>query len=379
MQTLRPSADPAKPAKRAEYDRVFEEIEQLCRMGKPGDRLPKHTELMQALSASERTVLHVLDRLHQSGRILRRSGAGTFIAAPETPPESASADGATVIAITQPDNSFFSRCTQLLHRHAKSANLTLLCRLIDRDAETLTVPPFGTNSPVGYVVFRYDLAPLAQQIQAAGHRVVLIGAPPPGETPGFPCIHGDHEQGAYLATHHLLELGHRRLAFAMIADTHLPSIRRLGHQQALQEGEAGGMVLTSTTLSSAEVETWEQDPARAVAYFQKSDAPTGLVVWNDHEAVRLAGALFRAGIRVPEDVSLVGYDNLPEGNLIYPRLTTIDQAIGQQLRLALKLLTQPIPPSHAQTILVTPTLLPRGSSAAPRSHQSENAPLQSRE
>ena len=365
MQPLRPSADPAKPTKRAEYDRVLGEIEQLCRTGEPGDRLPKHTELMQALSASERTVLRALDRLHNSGRILRRSGAGTFIAAPVPPPEAAITDGAIVVAITQPDNSFFSRCTQLLHRHVKAANLTLLCRLIDRDTETLTVPPLGASSPVGYIVFRYDLAPLAQQIQEAGHRVVLIGAPPPGETPGFPCIHGDHEQGAYLATHHLLALGHRRLAFAMVADTHRPSLRWLGHQQALQEAEADGMVLTSTTLAAAEVETWSQDPARAIAYFQRQGAPTGLVVWNDHEAVRLATTLSRAGIQVPEDVSLVGYDNLPEGNLIYPPLTTVDQAIGQQLRLALKLLTQAAPPTPTQTILVTPTLLPRGSSAVP--------------
>ena len=70
-----------------------------------------------------------------------------------------------------------------------------------------------------------------------------------------------------------------------------------------------------------------------------------MVVWNDHEAVRLATVLSRAGVRVPEQVSLVGYDNLPESSLIYPLLTTIDQAIGQQLRLALRLLTQPVPPA----------------------------------
>ena len=76
--------------------------------------------------------------------------------------------------------------------------------------------------------------------------------------------------------------------------------------------------------------------------------------------------LSRAGVRVPEQVSLVGYDNLPESSLIYPQLTTIDQAIGQQLRLALRLLTHPVPPPPSQTVLVTPTLIPRGSSAPPR-------------
>ncbi len=358
---------PPKTTKRAEYDRVFGEIERLCRSGEPGDRLPKHTALMLDLRASERTVLRALEALHRSGYIIRRSGAGTFVApapprAEKLPP--GIVDGTTLVAIMQPDNSFFSRCTEVLYRHADAAGLTLLCRLVNGETQALAVPQLGAGGPLGFIVFRHDLEPLARRIQEAGHRVVLIGAPPNGVAPNVPCLHGDHEQGAYLAAHHLIALGHRRLAFAMVTEDHRHSSRWLGHRQAIQE--AGGAVLSDTTLPRETVEAWEQDPARAAAYFQAPDAPTGLVVWNDHEAVRLATVLSRAGVRVPEQVSLVGYDNLPEGSLIYPQLTTIDQAIGQQLRLALRLLTQPVPPSPSHTTLVTPTLIPRGSSAAPR-------------
>ena len=359
--------DTPKTPKRAEYDRVFGEIERLCQSGRPGDRLPKHTALMLDLRASERTVLRALDALHRSGHIVRRSGAGTFVAHPPPRAERAAGivDGSTLIAVMQPDNSFFSRCIELLYRHADAAGFTLLCRLVDGDTQALGVPPAGAGVPLGFIVFRHDLEPLARRIQDAGHRVVLIGAPPSGVTPNVPCLHGDHEQGAYLATHHLIALGHRRLAFAMVTDDHGHSLRWLGHRQAIQEANGQGADLSDTILPRETVEAWEQDPAQAAAYFQASDAPTGLVVWNDHEAVRLATVLSRAGVKVPEQVSLVGYDDLPEGSLIYPQLTTVDQAIGQQLRLALRLLTQPVPPSPSHTTLVTPTLIPRGSSAAP--------------
>ncbi len=361
-------SDLPKTTKRAEYDRVFGEIERLCQSSEPGERLPNHTALMLDLRASERTVLRALDALHRSGHIIRRSGAGTFVAPPPPAAEQAAGivDSSTLVAIMQPDNSFFSRCIEVLYHQTDTAGLTLLCRLVDGDTQALSVPPLGADGPLGFIVFRHDLAPLARRIQEAGHRVVLIGSPPNDVLPGVPCIHGDHEQGAYLATHHLIALGHRRLAFALITETHRHSSRWRGHQQAIQEANGGGAGLSNTTLSRETVEAWEQSPTRAAAYFQAPNAPTGLVIWNDHEAIRLATVLSRAGVQVPEQVSLVGYDNLPEGSLIYPQLTTVDQAIGQQLRLALKLLTQPVPLSPLHMTLVTPTLIPRGSSAAPR-------------
>ena len=364
-----PGAEQPKLSKRLEYGRVYGAIETLCDSREPGGRLPNHPELMQELRASERTVLRALDELQRAGRIIRRTGAGTFVAVSPPTPEgsvgSALMDTRTLIAITKPDNSFFNRCLELLYRHAETAGLSLVCRLIDPETQPLTVPPLGVTGPLGFVVFRYDLAPVAQQILDRGHRVVLIGAPPKDVMAGVACIHGDHEQGAYLAAQHLIQLGHTHIAFAMINEGHRRSSRWQGHRQAIREAIRRGIGVADTNLPLDTVAEWEQDPARAGAYFRMPGAPTGLVVWNDHEAVRLLTVLTRAGISVPADVSLVGYDDLPEGSLAYPRLTTVDQGIGQQLRLALKLLTQPIPPAPTHTVLVTPTLVVRGSSAPP--------------
>jgi DNA-binding LacI/PurR family transcriptional regulator len=92
-----------------------------------------------------------------------------------------------------------------------------------------------------------------------------------------------------------------------------------------------------------------------------------VAAWNDHEAVRLLGQMMRSGIRVPQDVSIVGYDDLPEGRLIHPTLTTVDTSIERQLLTALELLTNPIQPPFNHSVVVLPTLVCRDSSAPPSS------------
>jgi LacI family transcriptional regulator len=113
-----------------------------------------------------------------------------------------------------------------------------------------------------------------------------------------------------------------------------------------------------------EVESWKQSPEEAQQYFKRADAPTGIAVWNDHEAVGVLSALSRAGIRVPDHVSLVGYDDLPEGRRVHPPLTTVDSAVEQQLQAALDILTGDAPPSSTHTVVVLPALIKRESCAA---------------
>ena len=70
-------------------------------------------------------------------------------------------------------------------------------------------------------------------------------------------------------------------------------------------------------------------------------------------------------MNVPGEVSLAGYDALPEGELVHPALTTIDPFLGQLLQIAVDLVTQPnLPSSH--TAVVMPTLVVRASTAPPR-------------
>nr|WP_277624051.1 LacI family DNA-binding transcriptional regulator [Undibacterium sp. TS12] len=134
----------------------------------------------------------------------------------------------------------------------------------------------------------------------------------------------DNEYGAYLATRHLIELGHRRIAFVTgPANNTDAEERQQGYQRALREAniafeqnlvaegnfhEASGLLAINRLL-----ETQQQFSAIFAA--------------NDLSAYGVRLGLYRKGIRVPEDISLIGFDDLPSSLYTTPPLTTIHQPL----------------------------------------------------
>jgi len=364
------STGPRRAAKRAEADWVVRKLTDLIAGMEPGERIPKHTELMDQFQASERVVLHALSLLNDEGKIIRRNGKGTFVAERKqdenSPPPGISltaADSRTIVAIAKPDHSFFDQCMKTLFRHVESESLQLVCRLVGpRTAEEFESPS-GSARPLGFIVFRHDLAPLAAQLQADGNRVVLVGAQSEEMPTDVPTVFGDHETGGELATKYLIDIGHRRIAYS--GDIPRQQSRKRGHELAIAKARKAGLVITSSFIDTAMRDEWERDPKLAAQFLRMPGAPTGITVWNDHEAAKLLAILTRAGIRVPEEVSLIGYDNVPESNRVYPALTTIDAGIPQLIRVAVDMLTGAVPPQRSRSVMVLPTLVVRDSTAPP--------------
>lgn len=346
---------------------VMQLLDEYCASLQPGDRVPSHRELVRRFNASERTVLRALERLYATGKIVRRQGAPTIVTdwyqnqSRLSASSIAKVDSRTVVAIANPDQSVFDRCISLLFRHVEAADLSLMCRLVNPETSPMLPLPPADQRPLGFILFRDDLSPLAKQLQNAGCRVVVVGAPPADVMPEVPHVHGDHEYGGYLATRHLIELGHRRLVFCAGDYDVERTLRWRGHQRALQEARRKTAGIQASTLLPHDIAPWKVEAELAAAYFRSTDAPTGVIAWNDQEAASLLQVLTSAGIRVPGEISVVGYDDLPEVSSTHPPLTTVDQRLEQQLQAALNLLTRPVSPSH--TVLAVPTLVCRGSSA----------------
>jgi DNA-binding LacI/PurR family transcriptional regulator len=357
---------PTHASQQASFVRVENEMDALCNVLGAGSRIPSHVDLMAQMQASERTILAVLETFRLQGRIVRRPGAGTFVADAQLGQKSAESQAkrdASVIVVCKPDNSFTNRCVDMLNQQADQLGFSVICHFLAsenlRDVKRLCDLP----GSLGYILLGAEMLPVAQMLHQSKHQVVALAAPPLDMETGFPCIHADNEQGAYLATRHLIELGHRHISFAMV-DTHPQrSVRWIGHRIAIREAERAGLAVVSTVLLRSTVATWRGDPDAPARYFHALGAPTGLVVWNDREAITLLTVLLRAGVKTPEEVSLVGYDNLPEGAQVSPSLTTIDQDVALQVRHALDILRQPQGASSPLSILVPPTLIKRASSA----------------
>ncbi len=362
-----PLAAPRKD-RAAEARRVANALEQMCENLTPGDRLPTHTVLMTQIGASERVVLRALDDLFRAGRIIRRPKAGTFVAERQptvsAPQSVAQATSRTIVAITRPDHAFFSRSVELLFKLGKAAGYSVMFQPADDDTE-IVLPAHGTPyTPAGYIVIGSARVELAAKIARAGYRAVAIGEAKPGQQVEAPCVHVDNSEGGYLCAEHLIALGHRRLAIADVGRDFVELPRWEGHQRAVAEAAAEGIVASTTIIDGDQVKEWAANPGLARAYFARADAPTALCTWNDTTAMALMALLQREGVRVPDDVSVMGYDNLPQGATHMPSLTTIDTNVTLQLRTAIRLLTQETPPSPITTVMLSPTLVARESTHA---------------
>ncbi len=134
----------------------------------------------------------------------------------------------------------------------------------------------------------------------------------------------DNEHGAYLAVRHLLELGHRRIAFVTgPADNDDAQERLLGYTRALNEA---GIAVDPKLLVGGDLH--EAGGLLAMTQlFETNQQFSAVFTANDLSAHGVRLCLYRKGIRVPEDISLVGFDDLPGSAYTTPPLTTVRQPL----------------------------------------------------
>nr|WP_024307745.1 LacI family DNA-binding transcriptional regulator [Pseudomonas sp. P818] len=172
----------------------------------------------------------------------------------------------------------------------------------------------------------------------------------------------DHEQGAYLATRHLLELGHRRIVcIGGPASTQVAQLRAAGYQRALDEAGVAAQAVVDCPFTSP------AGHAAAQVLLAAEPRPTAIFAGNDMIALGVLRAAAEHQLQVPRQLSVVGFDDIEVSRYLHPALTTVGQcigALGEQV--AARLLERIRTPDLAVTQrLIEPILLLRESSAAP--------------
>jgi LacI family transcriptional regulator len=186
-----------------------------------------------------------------------------------------------------------------------------------------------------------------------GVPAVLVNRKEPGE---IASVIVDDEAGAALAIRHLLELGHRRIAHVagpQDADTARRRLRgyraalRLGGVEASYDEAAGHLA--------------------AAALLRLRPRPTALFAANIRIAIGTLSAVRRARLRVPEDVSVIGFDDTPLASYLDPPLTTVRMPLEELGSVAAESLLREIGGRRAESVMVDipPELVVRGSAAPP--------------
>ncbi len=219
------------------------------------------------------------------------------------------------------------------------------------------------HTPAGLILSPAEGSDATELRQVLGFNanVLLFNREPPDADWDFLTL--DNQQGAYLATRHLIERGHERIAFfGGHADSSSCHQRRLGYAQAL--AEAGRELHPDWLIESAPSRL--EAAARSEELFARVPAPTAAVCYNDSVALGLMLGLASRGVRPGVDFAVTGFDDISEAAVALPPLTTLTVNPRERGRQAAELLLQRLDhPDAAPQRTVAPVQLRIRASSGP--------------
>jgi len=331
----------------AQVQRILREMVTSGRL-QPGDKIPAELQIAEALGVSKMTVNKALLALTASGFFVREVGRGTFVADPvekrgeamnghdvnASLAEGTTGAGAHRVALSfvqgarnvlESDyyGSIYRGVTDVLEAQGLTEGMTLTPTAAgDYEAEDRRAPAEG----------RLIIAPRASSIGSIqalwdrGRHLIVV-EPVVAEELTVPATLR-YTDGRSEAVRYLLDLGHRRIALLMVEpETANTQDRIVGYRRALMM--AGITARPEWEVAADRVWQIGEEPANQLAALLTDPAePATAVFAAGHylalEAMNVARA---AGRRVPEDVSVVGYDDPLSAQLVYPALTTVRQPL----------------------------------------------------
>lgn len=262
--------------------------------------------------------------------------------------------------------------------HHGPTSILLAIELAAREAGYFTgVAPLDVSTPeslrsavdhflglaVEAVVIVAPLVEMAEDIDLVDIPVpvVAVRSPAIAQAAGVLSVSVDQENGARQAVRHLLDLGHTDIA-------HVPGPPDWSEARARESEWRAVMAEAGLPTREPLARGWNSEVGYTVGLrLAREGGPTAVFAGNDELALGLIRAFHEAGLSVPEDVSIVGFDDIPTAKFYIPRLTTVRQDFPQLGRLVVSTLVKAIEGEPSVKPISLPArLIVRESTAAPR-------------
>ncbi|MGN7453399.1 GntR family transcriptional regulator [Paenibacillus pasadenensis] len=334
------------------------------------EQLPSENELAAQFGLSRQTVRQTIGELVSEGLLYRVHGKGTF-ASPSARP---GAGGGTAVGMitTYISDYIFPHIVRGAEAELRSRGCGLLLSSTDnsKQAERQGLERMLAHPVKGLIVEPTRSAQgntnldLYVRLQLDGIPLVMINERYPDLD--CPCVKVDDEAGGYAAAAHLLRLGHTRLAGLFKTDD-MQGTRRL--QGMLRACREHGLTPEPDRLVLYASEDKASKPAAAakrLLELPQGERPTALVCYNDELAVQLVDLASGLGLSVPDELSVVGFDDSQLALAGSVKLTTLSHPKSELGARAARLLLdladgQPAPPQ--EQLIYAPELIERGSTA----------------
>jgi DNA-binding LacI/PurR family transcriptional regulator len=256
----------------------------------------------------------------------------------------------------------YARTVEGIEEAARAAGYMVVITVVETaeaDDVNTAVDMVLSHSVAGVIVLDFDEPGHAALTALPSTLPVAVAAASPSRSITLPRAYLADQHGARQATEYLLSLGHSRVHHIALPSSGRKGGRTAGWRAALRAGgvEPPPALSTSWSLSDA------YEAAKTLA---ADPAVTAVLAGNDEVALAVLRALSEQGRRVPDDVSVVGFDDQPIASLVTPALTTVAQDFAELGRQSFTLLDRAINRSGgARTVSVPARLVIRDSTARP--------------
>jgi len=324
------------------YRDILEKIQDDITSGryKPGKRLPSEMELVRRFGASRMTVFRAMHELQALGFVTRRVGSGTFVS-------SNSHSGSHVFGLLIPElgqtEIFEAICKGMMEAQEAKHHALLWGNAAPQEQEKEQAAEQLCEHYISRKVSGVFFAPVEFSTNRfqSNHRIVAafdrtripvvlldrcLEAYP--QRSRYDLVGIDNRRTGYLATEHLIKAGAKRIAFFARPNS-APTVdaRIAGYREAL--------LLQAKKPSLDLVRIGEASDAKFVKSILKKDRPDAFVCANDHTAGHLMHTLLSLGKRIPDDIRMVGIDDVKYARLLPVPLTTLHQPCRDMGRIAL--------------------------------------------
>jgi len=377
---MKPTSSPS-PKHRAIYRELKADI--VAGKHRPGARLPSEAQLVKQHRVSRPTVARALLDLQHEGLIQRRAGSGSFVRDAAATTET----GVRLLGLLIPGlgtTEIFEPICGEIASLARAREFSLLWGgsthpLHDTDASREHAEQlchqFIERKVAGVFFAPFELTPepeqanrrLAELLRKAGIPVVLLDrdfTPFPHRSE-FDLVGVDNFAGGYLLGEHLVKLGCRRLAF-VARPLSAPTV------DARVAGAREAMSRHGLEPESEWAHHGDPSDMKFVRRLASPDRPEAFICANDNTAAVLMQSLERAGLRVPRDIRVVGFDDVKYATLLSVPLTTIHQPCRDIGTVAFHAMMGRVvePTLPVRTLTLSPRLVVRESCGAylPRRH-----------
>lgn len=338
------------------------QLEEMARQLQPGDKLPPMVALRAQLGMSFSTLTAAVRELERRGVLQSASGVGVYVAEPRAQEVKRKLGLLFRIGAAQNETTLFDFYVANLLSGVRRAAALHDFEIVLLDEQTECVPGDKVDA---LILYCHLTEALAMNLPSQLPHVLLFQ-----HSPDFACVVPDDFEGAKIATTHLLELGHRRIAY-MPASQHdsISRQRQAGfyaahHNAAIEVSPEQIRYLPPKSRQCSYRELGEREMAAWLAENWQQQRCTAILAHNDHAAIGMIKALRAAGLRVPQDVSVVGFDGTEISNLCTPSLTSIRVPLAEIGARAVKVLLEQIAEGKIHTEKnMLPVSLKKGDSA----------------